>query len=61
MIEDDTYFQESADSLALITLFDALPDYCLTPKFWQRVGALCPAALLDKLQSIDKKDTPTNG
>ena len=50
MIDDDTYFNESAESQALFTLFDALPDYCLTQKFWGQVEKLCPDDLIHKLQ-----------
>ncbi len=38
MNDDDTYFNQSAESLALFTLFDAVPDYCLTQKFWEQIG-----------------------
>ncbi len=54
MTDGDYDFNYAADELAIIELWDGLPDYCRTTKFWQQIVAMCPTALLSKLKPIDK-------
>jgi len=61
MTEPEIDFDAVADELAIIELWDGLPDYCRTTKFWQQIVTMCPTALLHKLKPIDNKEHNTNG
>ena len=49
MTDDDD--ETAANLLAVIELYDALPEHCRTQTFWQRLKALCDPDLFNTLQS----------
>jgi hypothetical protein len=61
MIDPDIDFNEAADELAIIELWDALPDSCKTQKLWQQIKDKYPTAPLHKLKSTKDKGDTTNG
>jgi hypothetical protein len=61
MIDPEIDFDAAADELAIIELWDALPDRCKTQKLWEQVKDKHPTAPLSKLKPIDNKDSISNG
>lgn len=48
MTDDDD--ETAANLLAVIELYDALPEYCKSATFWQRLRSLCTPELFNALQ-----------
>jgi hypothetical protein len=61
MSDQEIDFDEAADELAIIELWDALPDRSKTQKLWEQIKDKYPTAPLSKLKPIDNKDNTTNG
>ncbi|MGZ8952969.1 MAG: hypothetical protein ACXW01_15140 [Methylobacter sp.] len=61
MIDEKIDIDTTADELAIIELWDALPDRCKTQKFWEQIKDQYPEAPLDKLKPTRNKGNKTNG
>lgn len=61
MIDPEIDFDAAADELAIIELWDSLPDHCKTQKLWEQIKDKYPTALLSKLKPTDNKEHTTNG
>jgi hypothetical protein len=58
MSDQEIDFDAAADELAIIELWDSLPDRCKTQKLWQQIKDKHPTAPLSILKSTkDKGDT----
>jgi hypothetical protein len=61
MTDEEIEFKAAADELAIIELWDALPDRCKTQKLWEQIKDKYPTAPLSKLKPTKNKDNTTNG
>lgn len=59
-MDEEIDFDATADELAIIELWDSLPDRCKTQKLWEQIKDKYPTAPFDKLKPTDKKDKTNN-